>query len=42
MFLLTLWGIERNASITMRFLKTKMEEYEALREAVKQVRREAD
>jgi hypothetical protein len=42
MYLLTPRGIEQKASLTIRFLRVKMEEYETLRAEIKQMRREAD
>jgi EPS-associated MarR family transcriptional regulator len=42
MYLLTPRGIEQKASLTARFLKAKMREYEALRAEIKQMRREAE
>lgn len=41
MYLLTPRGIERMASLTMRFLEVKRYEYEALRKEIRKVRREA-
>jgi EPS-associated MarR family transcriptional regulator len=41
MYLLTPRGIEQKASLTVRFLQAKMQEYEALRDEIKQMRREA-
>ena len=41
MYLLTPSGIEEKASITMRFLKYKLQEYEALQEEIEELRREA-
>ena len=41
MYLLTPSGIEEKASITLRFLKYKLQEYEALQEEIEELRREA-
>ena len=41
MYLLTPSGIEEKASITVRFLKCKLQEYEALQEEIEELRREA-
>lgn len=41
MYLLTPSGIEEKANITMRFLKYKLQEYEALQEEIEELRREA-
>jgi EPS-associated MarR family transcriptional regulator len=41
MYLLTPRGIEQKAQLTVRFLRVKMREYEALRAEIKQMRREA-
>ena len=41
MYLLTPSGIEEKASITMRFLKIKMDEYEALQAEISELRQEA-
>lgn len=41
MYLLTPRGIEQKASLTLRFLETKMQEYEALKAEIKQMQREA-
>ena len=41
MYLLTPRGIEEKASLTVQFLQAKMQEYEALRIEIKQMRREA-
>jgi EPS-associated MarR family transcriptional regulator len=41
MYLLTPRGIERKATLAVRFLKEKMREYEALRVEIEQMRREA-
>jgi EPS-associated MarR family transcriptional regulator len=41
MYLLTPRGIEQKASLTVQFLQTKMQEYEALRVEIRQMRREA-
>jgi len=40
MYLLTPSGIEEKASITMRFLKYKVQEYEALQAQIEELRRE--
>lgn len=40
MYLLTPRGIEEKASITMRFLKYKIQEYENLRAEIKELQRE--
>jgi MarR family transcriptional regulator, temperature-dependent positive regulator of motility len=40
MYLLTPRGIEQKAHLTVRFLQAKMQEYEALRAEIKQMRRE--
>lgn len=42
MYLLTPRGIEEKASITMRFLKYKMAEFEALKLEIETLRKEAD
>ena len=42
MYLLTPRGIEEKTSLTMRFLQAKMQEYEALRAEIEQIRREAE
>ena len=39
-YLLTPRGIEEKARITVRFLKRKMDEYEALRQEIEQLKRE--
>ena len=41
MYLLTPSGIEEKASITMRFLKHKLKEYETLQVEIEELRREA-
>lgn len=41
MYLLTPSGLEEKASITMRFLKYKLQEYEALQQEIEELRREA-
>jgi len=41
MYLLTPSGIEEKASITLRFLKYKLHEYEALQIEIEELRREA-
>lgn len=41
MYLLTPSGIEEKASITLRFLKYKMHEYEVLQAEIEELRREA-
>lgn len=40
MYLLTPRGIEEKASLTVRFLQAKTQEYEALRKEIRQIRRE--
>lgn len=42
MYLLTPYGIEQKAVLTVKFLRIKMREYEALRAEIEQMRREAD
>jgi EPS-associated MarR family transcriptional regulator len=42
MYLLTPRGIEQKAELTVRFLKVKLLEYEALRVEIEQMRREAE
>lgn len=42
MYLLTPRGIEEKASITVRFLKYKMAEFEALKSEIEMLRKEAD
>jgi EPS-associated MarR family transcriptional regulator len=42
MYLLTPRGIEQKAELTVRFLKVKLLEYEALRIEIEQMRREAE
>lgn len=39
-YLLTPFGIEEKARITVRFLKQRMREYEALKDEIKQLKRE--
>ena len=41
MYLLTPRGIEEKASITVRFLKYKLQEYQALQVEIEELRREA-
>ena len=41
MYLLTPRGIEQKAMLTVRFLHVKMQEYEALRAEIRQMRRQA-
>jgi EPS-associated MarR family transcriptional regulator len=41
MYLLTSQGIEEKTRITVRFLRSRMREYEALRSEIKQIRNEA-
>jgi EPS-associated MarR family transcriptional regulator len=41
MYLLTPRGIEEKAALTVQFLQIKMQEYEALRAEIRQMRREA-
>jgi EPS-associated MarR family transcriptional regulator len=41
LYLLTPRGIEEKARVTLRFLKVKLEEYEALRSELEQLQREA-
>ncbi len=41
MYLLTPKGIEEKASITVRFLKTKLQQYEELKTELEELRREA-
>ncbi len=41
MYLLTPSGIEEKASITMRFLKIKIQEYEALQREIEELRKDA-
>jgi len=41
-YLLTPRGVEEKASITVRFLKYKMQEYEQLRAEIKELKREAE
>jgi EPS-associated MarR family transcriptional regulator len=41
MYLLTPRGIEQKATLTVRFLQAKVQEYEALRAEIRQIRREA-
>ena len=40
MYLLTPRGMERKAGLTVSFLRAKMQEYEALRAEIRQIRRE--
>lgn len=42
MYLLTPRGIEQKAALTVRFLKVKLIEYQALRVEIEQMRREAE
>ena len=42
MYLLTPRGIEEKATLTVRFLQVKMQEYEALRAEIEQIRSEAE
>jgi EPS-associated MarR family transcriptional regulator len=42
MYLLTPRGLEEKARVTRRFLQIKMQEYEALREEIEQIRHEAE
>ena len=42
MYLLTPRGIEEKARVTSRFLQSKVQEYEALRKEIEQLRREAE
>ena len=42
MYLLTPRGIEAKASLTMRFLQIKLQEYESLRAEIEQIRHEAE
>lgn len=42
MYLLTAHGIEAQASLTIRFLRLKMQEYEALSAEIEQIRRETE
>jgi EPS-associated MarR family transcriptional regulator len=42
MYLLTPRGIEEKTRVTARFLQCKMQEYEALRDEIKQIRVEAE
>jgi EPS-associated MarR family transcriptional regulator len=42
MYLLTPRGIEEKASLTVRFLQAKTQEYEALRKEIRQIRREVN
>jgi len=42
MYLLTPRGIEAKAKITIRFLQTKMREYEALKVEIEQIRDESE
>jgi EPS-associated MarR family transcriptional regulator len=42
MYLLTPRGLEEKARVTTRFLHIKMQEYEALRQEIEQIRHEAE
>lgn len=42
MYLLTPRGLEGKASLTLRYLQSKMREYEALRVEIEEMRREAE
>jgi EPS-associated MarR family transcriptional regulator len=42
MYLLTPRGVERKASLTLRFLSSKMREYERLRTEIEEMREEAN
>jgi hypothetical protein len=42
MYLLTPRGIEEKTRVTVRFLQTRMREYEALRSEIEQIRDEAN
>jgi EPS-associated MarR family transcriptional regulator len=42
MYLLTPHGLEQKTSLALRFLRSKMREYEELRAEIKQMRREAE
>lgn len=42
MYLLTPRGIEEKTRVTVRFLQTKMREYETLRAEIEQIRQEAE
>lgn len=42
MYLLTPRGFEEKARVTARFLQTKMQEYQALKNEIEQVREEAE
>lgn len=42
MYLLTPRGIEQKASLAVKFLQMKLREYEALRDEISQIRREAE
>lgn len=42
MYLLTRQGIEQKAALTLKFLQIKMQEYEALRVEIEEMRREAE
>lgn len=42
MYLLTPRGLERKASLTVKYLQVKMREYEALRVEIEDMRREAE
>jgi EPS-associated MarR family transcriptional regulator len=41
-YLLTRRGVEEKTRVTARFLRTKMEEYEALKTEIEQIREEAE
>ena len=41
MYLLTPRGLEQKASLTVRFLKVKLREYEVLQQEIEQMKREA-
>lgn len=42
MYLLTPHGVQQKARLTVRFLRRKVQEYEALRVEIDQIRREAE
>lgn len=42
MYLLTPHGVQQKARLTLRFLRRKVQEYEALRVEIDQIRREAE
>ncbi len=42
MYVLTPLGIEQKASLAVKFLKIKMQEYDLLRREIEELRREAD